>query len=110
VAEAPPAQAPPADAPRHLQSKKHDFEAALANANSHQEKPLPKRKLLHKLTDKLRISPKLASAGSAALAIVLLGGFFVYQNIPTLAMRVAATRSGVNAHLPEYQPAGFAMS
>lgn len=41
------------------------------------------------------------------LAALLLTGFFVYQNIPNLSMRVASTRAGFSAQLPGYKPAGF---
>lgn len=81
---------------------------ALANAQSHQATPHKKAKLRHRTARKFGTSTKVISAAAACLAILLLGGFFAYQNVPNFAMRVAATRSGVNASLPGYKPAGFA--
>lgn len=86
------------------------FARAVENASSHNEKTPKKTTRRHKVARALRISPRMVSAGSFVMAGLLLGGFFVYQNIPNLAMRVAATRAGVNASLPGYKPAGFAMN
>lgn len=44
---------------------------------------------------------------AASLAVLVLIGFFVYQNVPSLSMRLAASRAGVDAQLPGYAPAGF---
>src|SRR5690606_23737838 len=82
---------------------------ALAKATSHQQSKVKKPKLKHRVAKKLKISPKLVSDGSFALAFLLLGGFFAYQNIPGLTMRLAASRSGVQGSLPTYQPSGFSL-
>ena len=51
--------------------------------------------------------PRMLSVASAGLAIVLLGGYLTYINVPNLSMRVAAAQAGINATLPEYQPDGY---
>lgn len=87
------------------------FESALKNATSHQEPARPHKKTRRQRVAKaLRVSPRTVSFGSFVIAGLLLGGFFVYQNIPNLAVRVAAARSGVSARLPGYKPAGFALN
>lgn len=86
------------------------FADAVENATSHQEVSPKRATRRQKIARKLRISPRTLSAGSMVMAGFLLGGFFVYQNIPNLAMKVAATRSGVQASLPAYKPAGFAIN
>ncbi len=48
-----------------------------------------------------------ASLAAASLAVLLLGGFFAYQNIPNLQMRVATARAGFSANLPTYKPEGY---
>lgn len=80
------------------------FEQAMQNATSHLTKYSEKK------TKKLFRSKKInALAGS--LAVLLLVGFFGWQNAPNLKMRVASTNSGVSsAHLPSYKPAGFGMA
>lgn len=86
------------------------FARAVENANSHNQEAPKKTTRRHKLARALRITPRTLSAGSFVLAGLLLGGFFVYQNIPNMAMRVAATRAGVNARMPSYKPAGFELN
>jgi hypothetical protein len=83
------------------------IEAALTNAHSHTEPTHKVPKKRSKLIGKLGISSKSAAMSSAVLAGVLLGGFFAIQNVPNLAMRVAATRAGFDATMPGYQPSGF---
>ena len=51
--------------------------------------------------------PRLVSAGSASLAIVLLAGYFTYINLPSISVRVAAAQAGIDASYPSYQPAGY---
>lgn len=80
---------------------------ALASATSHEQTKLKKPRLNARLAKKLRISPKLVSSGAFALAFLFIGGFFTYQNIPGITMKVAATRSGVQGNLPGYRPSGF---
>jgi hypothetical protein len=87
------------------------FDSALQNAISHQQENFNHKKTRRQRVARvLRVSPKTVSFGSFVIAGLMLGGFFVYQNIPNLAMRVAAARSGVSAGLPGYKPAGFALS
>lgn len=46
---------------------------------------------------------------SASLALLLLGGYFTYLNMPSLSVRVAAAQAGVNASYPEYRPDGYSL-
>lgn len=85
------------------------IEAALANAEAHNNEPVmhQKRRRKSKLSKRLSMSTKAAAMSSATLAILLLAGFFAVQNVPNFAMRVAATRAGFNASMPGYNPSGF---
>jgi hypothetical protein len=49
------------------------------------------------------------SVASASLALLLLGGYFTYLNMPSLSVRVAAAQAGVNATYPEYRPDGYSL-
>lgn len=80
---------------------------AVADATSHKQPKLKKPKLHHRLAGKLNIRPKVMSGGVFVLALLLLAGFFGYQNVPNLQMRLAAQRAGVKGNLPAYQPPGF---
>jgi hypothetical protein len=53
---------------------------------------------------------RMASFGSIAIALILLGGYFAYINMPNLSVRVAAAQAGVNASYPEYRPDGYSLS
>lgn len=84
--------------------------AAIQNATSHNE-PKPKRTPIHhKVAKKLRVSPKTLNIAASACAILLIGGFIAIQNIPNLAVKMAASRAGVDASLPNYHPSGFALN
>lgn len=47
---------------------------------------------------------------AATFAIVLLGGYFTYLNMPSLSVRVAAAQAGINASYPDYRPDGYALN
>jgi len=49
----------------------------------------------------------LVPAAASFSALVLMGGFLIYNSLPSLTMRVAASRAGFNASVPSYQPSGF---
>lgn len=85
------------------------IEAAFSRSDSHEQAPTnhKKKRFHHKVSKKFGISSKTLSTSSAILAGVLLVGFFAIQNIPNLSMRVAATRAGFSAEMPDYAPAGF---
>lgn len=51
--------------------------------------------------------PKLLPTAAAAVLLLTLIGYATYQNIPNMALRVAAQRAGFDASLPGYSPAGF---
>lgn len=46
---------------------------------------------------------------TAACALIILGGYFAYVNMPAISVRVAASRAGVNAKYPEYKPSGYSI-
>lgn len=47
---------------------------------------------------------------SATLAVVLLGGYITYLNMPALSVRVAAAQAGIDANYPSYRPDGYALN
>jgi hypothetical protein len=81
------------------------IEKGLRAAQSHSEAPYKAAK-----HPKARRRTRLASMSAGVLAVVLLGAFFAYQNMPNISMRYAAARSGVSASIPGYQPSGFALN
>ena len=83
-------------APAHA-AKQHAIEKALKNAAPAKS---PKRSFATR-------HPRLMSAGTASLAIVLMAGYFTYINLPSISVRVAAAQAGIDASYPGYQPAGY---
>lgn len=79
------------------------FEQALARANSHTEKPVARRRVKHRRV----LGSRALSYSAASLAVVLLVGFFAWQQKATFTMRYAAGKAGVAATLPGYKPSGF---
>lgn len=85
------------------------FKKALANAHAH-EHHAAKRPHKRRIAHKLGLSRKGTKFATATLAVLLLVGFFAYQNIPNISMRIAATRAGFSAQMPGHTPAGFGVS
>lgn len=89
------------------QSKTHSvLEQGLRAAQSHNE-PAPAKVKRSKLRGR---RSRLVSVGATSLAVLLLGSFFAYQNIPQASMHYASARAGISAQLPGYRPSGFALS
>lgn len=94
--------AAPAMAPKPSHIIKQEAVAeALEKAPSHNAPEKTKRTKKH---------PRLFSIASASLALLLLGGYFTYLNMPSLSVRVAAAQAGVNANYPEYRPDGYSLN
>jgi hypothetical protein len=98
-----------APAKGHHTHREQLLNSALAKATSHEQPKIKKARLHHRIARKLGLRPKVLNAAAVVVASLLLGGFFVYQNLPNLAVRMAAARAGFPASLPSYQPAGFSL-
>lgn len=86
--------------PSHV-IKTEAIKDALDKSPSKTDKP-SKQKMARKM-------PRFASIASAAFALLLLGGYFTYLNMPNLSVRVAAAQAGINARYPEYRPDGYGL-
>lgn len=51
--------------------------------------------------------PRVASLITASFAVMVLGGYFTYLNMPGLSVRVAAAQADVAATFPDYHPDGY---
>lgn len=54
--------------------------------------------------------PRFATVTATLLIVFILGGYITYLNVPSIAVRVAAARAGVDAQLPNYKPPGYEIS
>lgn len=62
-----------------------------------------------KLVKKSHKFKRLASIASVGVAVILLGAYFTYLNMPALSTKVAAAQAGINANYPSYQPMGYSL-
>jgi hypothetical protein len=86
--------------PSHI-VKQEVLKDALEKAPSKTDKPVKARRS--------RKLPRFVSVLSVSLAVLLLGGYFTYLNMPNLSVRVAAAQAGINASYPEYKPDGYSL-
>jgi len=93
----------PAAAPKPSSVIKEEAIAeAMEKAPSHKENS-------QKATKLSKRHPRFLSIASASIALLLLGGYFTYLNMPSLSVRVAAAQAGINASYPEYRPDGYGL-
>lgn len=60
---------------------------------------------------KLRIKhPRFGSILAGVAAMVILGGYLTYMNMPGLSMKIAATRANIAATYPSYNPSGYSFN
>lgn len=103
-------------------AKAHALSAAKAEARNHTHPTAEaiKDKALHRavqnthkrppLKDRLQPRQRIVSVLAATFALVLLGGYFTYLNMPTLSVRVAASQAGIDANYPDYRPDGYSLN
>ena len=53
---------------------------------------------------------RFMGVASASMAVLLLGAYFTYLNMPALSTRVAAAQAGVDASYPGYSPSGYSLN
>jgi len=80
---------------------------ALKNARAHEANHPFAKKPKKRISHALGFRRKTGNLALGSLAVLVLVGFFVYQNVPNLSMRVASTRAGFSANQPGYTPSGF---
>lgn len=76
---------------------------SLPSTSSHHKEVEPEQE--HK--GFMRLSSRARATVVACLALVVLGGYLTYLNVPSLSLRVAAARAGIAAGYPEYHPDGY---
>jgi hypothetical protein len=86
------------------------LDKGLRAADSHSEVSVKKAKLHHRVGKIFGLSARGATISVSCLVVLVIGGLYMYQNIPDLSVRYASAKSGVRATLPNYQPSGFAVN
>jgi hypothetical protein len=63
--------------------------------------------IVNKKPAKTRRKFRASTIVATACALVILGGYLAYVNMPSISVRVAASRAGVDAKYPGYNPGGY---
>lgn len=85
--------------------KSEAINEALASAPSHHRERHKEPK-----SSRSQRRGRIATLATAGTALLLLGGYFTYLNMPNLSVRVAAARAGIDASYPSYRPSGYSIS
>lgn len=93
-------------ASKELQRIEQAISGATAHLNQLEKDTVKKAKFI----DRVLFKNRIANVATASLSVLMLAGFFAYQNAPAIEMRVAAARSGVSAQMPGYKPAGYGVA
>lgn len=86
---------------RALKEKLISERLASIDTSPHAEKAVKSRRSL------FAGKPRLASMVTACFALIVLGGYLTYLNMPSLSVRVAASQAGIAASFPDYRPDGY---
>ncbi|MCW1908248.1 MAG: DUF4367 domain-containing protein [Candidatus Saccharibacteria bacterium] len=79
------------------------FASALNEAKAHQQATK------HHKTRRHSKKTKAMALSATIMTTMVLGGFFLWQNSANVEFRMAASRAGIQASLPDYRPSGFAI-
>ncbi len=79
------------------------FLNAIEHAEAHQQPKLKRSK-------RRGSRSVFANAAYFTAAFALIAGFFAYQNIPNVSLRIASSNSGLEGRRPGYTPSGFSMN
>lgn len=95
-------------APKPAARSSREIKESLLKESLHKAQPA-KHTARHKPVKKPFFAQQLRTSSviSGSLAIVLLGGYLTYINMPGISTRVAATQAGVDATYPGYKPDGY---
>lgn len=52
---------------------------------------------------------KFINIFSISLVLIIIAGYFTYQNMPSLSVRVASAQAGIDATYPNYHPDGYSI-
>ena len=90
--------APPKPIVHHPKSTNDMLQQAIDHATSHREPALKK---------KMTRPKKVGSLAALGVASFVLLGFVISQSMPTINVKLASAKAGIEAGIPGYQPAGY---
>lgn len=90
--------APPKPVVHHPKSTNDMLQQAIDHATSHRQPAIKKRMTRPK---------KMGSLAALGVASFVLLGFVISQSMPTISVKLASAKAGIEAGIPGYQPAGY---
>lgn len=99
-------QAAQAHQAQHAQPSGTELKELLIKERLAEVSEAPKKPRTHWLSRQ----PRLVTILSSSLALLILGGYLTYMTLPSISMKVAASRAGVSASLPNYSPDGYSLN
>jgi len=94
-------------ATQHTSAKEKFVSSQLAKQVEQQhDSPFKKKSLRQKLKSKSR-KKRVLSIAASSLAVLLIAGFLVMQNMSTISLVVANRRAGISARMPKGVPSNF---
>lgn len=67
------------------------------------KKPKSKRNIFKR-------NAKFINIFTISAAILIIAGYFIYLNMPSISVRIAGAQAGINATYPEYHPDGYSIN
>jgi hypothetical protein len=85
------------------------LDEALTKADAHKR---PKRGQMHNqsIVQKIKNAPRWLSFGATAVVLIILVSYIAMNRVPSVAVRVAATKAHIKAQVPAYVPSGFSFA
>ena len=90
--------APPKPIAHHPKSTNDMLQQAIDHATSHRQPAIKKRMTRPK---------RIGSVAALGVASFILIGFVISQSMPTINVKLASAKAGIEAGIPGYQPAGY---
>lgn len=89
-------------------TKSEAFAHEVETAASHLVEPIEQKlSVRHRVARKLGVQPRAITTGITLIVGIVAFGAVLYQNLPSLSVKVAAHRAGVSAAMPAYAPNSF---
>lgn len=97
-------------APKPQQKTASDFvQGQLTKTIEHTHASTPQTKKKRRLSLSTK-KGKIKGIATAGMATLLIGGFIIWQNMPTISLVMANREAGISARLPKGVPSNFAVS
>lgn len=68
------------------------------------------QKFVSRFVSRFRGKPRLLPALSVVFTVIALAAYITYLNVPSIAVKIAASRAGIEARMPNYRPPGYSYS